>query len=107
MTLIPLVAASWASMLVRNTADMWLRSSLEFIPHRSNVQWDRVFCKIMQPRSDSGRGKVPFKRDSTHSTHNGGAARAPLPSDLSAWSRWARVGVLLGWGALVGVEGGW
>ena len=75
--------------------------------HRSNVQWDRVFCKIMQPRSDSGRGKVPFKRDSTHSTHNGGAARAPLPSDLSAWSRWARVGVLLGWGALVGVEGGW
>ena len=39
--------------------------------HRCSGQWDRVFCKIMQPLSLSGRGKVPFKSCGRLSADNG------------------------------------
>ena len=40
------------------------------MPHRVLTdKWDRVFGKIMQPLSLSGRGKVPFKSCGKLSTH--------------------------------------
>ena len=45
--------------------------SLSLYAHRSNGQWDRVFCNIMQPLSLSGRGKVPFKSCGRLSADNG------------------------------------
>ena len=41
------------------------------VTHRSNGQWDRVFCKVMQPLSLSARGKVTFNNNNDNNNNNG------------------------------------